>query len=125
MRTGERNRAAVIECAYELQHYLFAVKDVVVEHVHMMCPPTVSGRREWALEKLESIVVFQGAATNATAVVYRTAIASYKIGDLDLRKKKSSRVLYSPQHLQNHTPLHGLERLQGDNGCLYGPLWRK
>lgn len=125
MRTGEKNRAAVIECAYELQHYLSAVKDVVVEHVHMMCPPTVSGRSEWALEKLESIVVFQGVATNANAVVYRTSIASYKVGDLDLRKKKSSRVLYSPQHLQNHTPSRGLERLQGDSSGLYGPLWRK
>ncbi len=55
----------------------------------MMCAPTVSGRREWALEKLESIVVFQGGATNANAVVYRTSIASYKIGDPDLRKKRA------------------------------------
>jgi hypothetical protein len=104
MKTGQRNRAAVIECAYGLQDFLSTAKDVVIEHVHMMCPPSVSGRSAWALEELESIKVFRGVDIDQSAVLYRTSVASYKLGELDLRKKKQSRVLFSLCHLQQHSP---------------------
>jgi hypothetical protein len=104
MRTGQRNRAAVVECAYELQHYLSNVKDVVVKHVHMMCPPSISGRSAWALEELESIVAYSGVDIAQHAVLYRTTIATYKLGELDLRKKKNRRVLFSARHLERHAP---------------------
>lgn len=125
MRTGQRNRAAVIECAYELRHYLLVVKDVVIEQVQMMCPPTISGRHEWMLEKLESIVMFEGAATEDSAVVYRTAVASYKVGDLDLRFRKRSRVLYSSKSLHSHIPSYGPNDNNKRAANLYGPLWQK
>ena len=104
IRTGQRNRAAVVECAYELRHYLLTAKDVVVRHVHMMCPPSISGRSAWALEELESIVAFTGVDSDQSAVLYRTSIASYKLGDLDLRRKKHSRVLFSTRLLRQHSP---------------------
>lgn len=104
MRTGQRNRAAIIECAYELRHYLLNAKDVLIRHIHMMCPPSISGRSSWTLEELESIVVFTGEESRQSAVLYRTANASYKLGDLDLRRKKNSRVLFSAQQLRQHFP---------------------
>lgn len=104
MRTGQCNRAAVVECAYELQHYLSTAKDVVVKHVHMMCPPSISGRSAWALEELESIVAYSGVDIAQHAVLYRTAIATYKLGELDLRKKKHKRVLFSARHLERQSP---------------------
>lgn len=104
MSTGQRNRAAVVECAYELRHYLLTAKDVVVRHVHMMCPPSLSGRSAWALEELESIVAYTGIDTEQSAVLYRTSVASYKLGELDLRKKKHSRVLFSAHHLKQLLP---------------------
>lgn len=104
IRTGQRNRAAMVECAYELRHYLLTAKDVVVRHVHMMCPPSISGRSAWALEELESIVAFTGVDNDQSALLYRTSTASYKLGDLDLRRKKHSRVLFSTRHLKQHSP---------------------
>jgi hypothetical protein len=104
MRTGQRNRAAMVECAYELRHYLLTAKDIVVRHVHMMCPPSISGRNTWAMEELESIIAFNGVNVDESAIVYRTSVATYKLGDLDLRKKKQSRVLYSTRLLTQHCP---------------------
>lgn len=104
MHTGQTNRAAILNCAYELQYYLAAVTDVKVRHVHMMCPPSISGRTHWTLEELENITVFNGVATGESAVVYRTALASYKLGELDLRRTKKSRILYCPSHLHQQTP---------------------
>jgi hypothetical protein len=125
MHTGLRNRAAIIECAYELQYYLLAAKDVRVEHIHMMCPPSISGRSHWALEELTTIIAFQGLATEESAVVYRTAVTSYKIGELDLRRKKEARVLYSQRHLERHSPKKSSNEALGMDLQLYGPLWAK
>ncbi|WP_240350638.1 hypothetical protein [Pseudomonas viridiflava] len=122
MRTGQRNRAAIIECAYELQYYLSTVKDVVVEHVHMMCPPSVSGRSQWSLEELESIVLFHGLVTGEIAVIYHTATATYKMGELDLRRKKDSRVLYSAKSLAGHTPQLSPGEVNEMSFQLYGSL---
>lgn len=125
MRTGQRNRAAVVECAYELQHYLSTAKDVVVRHVHMMCPPSISGRSAWALEELESIVVFNGVDNDQSAVLYRTSVASYKLGELDLRKKKHSRVLFCARHLMQHSP-EASDVLYDDRyPQMFGPLWAR
>jgi hypothetical protein len=104
IRTGQRDRAAVVECAYELRNYLLTAKDVVISHIHMMCPPSVSGRSAWALEELESIVAYTGIGIDQSAVLYRTSVASYKLGELDLRKKKRSRVLFSARYLKQHSP---------------------
>src|SRR3546814_14617890 len=78
LHTGQTNRAAILNCAYELQYYLAAVTDVEVRHVHMMCSPSLSGRTHWTLEELESVTVFNGISTDQRAVVYRPASASYK-----------------------------------------------
>jgi hypothetical protein len=104
MRTGQRNRAAVVECAFELRRYLLTAKDILVRHVHMMCPPSISGRSAWSMEELESIIAFNGVDVDESAIVYRTSVASYKLGDLDLRKKKQSRILYSAHLLEHHSP---------------------
>ncbi|MNQ71796.1 hypothetical protein D3C85_864780 [compost metagenome] len=123
VRTGQRNRAAMVECAYELRHYLLTAKDVVVRHVHMMCPPSISGRSAWALEELESIVAFTGVDNDQSAVLYRTSIASYKLGDLDLRKKKHSRVLYSTRHLTQHSPGASDSQHEDRSPQMLSPLW--
>jgi len=104
IHTGRRNRAAIIRCAFELQHYLQFAKDVIIEKLQMLCPPTVTSRDIWSLEDLVQIVLFKGVETGESAVVYRTSAGSYKLGSLDLRRKKTTRVLYSEQHLRAHAP---------------------
>lgn len=104
IHTGQRDRAAIVRCAYELQHYLTCAKDVLIEGVQMLCPPTVSGKDEWSLESLVRIVFFEGVETDESAVVYRTCEGTYKCGDLDLRRKKTRRVWYSERHLFSHRP---------------------
>ena len=70
----------------------------------MLCPPTVTGRDLWSLEELLQIVFFRGVETEESAVVYRTSIGTYKLGNLDLRRKKTHRVWYSEQSLRSYTP---------------------
>lgn len=123
LRTGQQNRAAVVECAYELRHYLLTAKDVAVRHVHMLCPPSISGRSAWAMEELESIVAFNGVEVDESAIVYRTSVASYKLGDLDLRKKKQSRVLYSAHLLHQHSPEVSDALHEGQYPQMLAPLW--
>lgn len=123
MRTGQQNRAAVVECAYELRHYLLTAEDVVVRHVHMMCPPSISGRSAWALEELESIMVFTGVDIDQSAVLYRTAVASYKLGELDLRKRKRSEILFSARHLEQHLPKASDTLLEDKYPQMLAPLW--
>jgi len=123
IRTGQQNRAAMVECAYELRHYLSTAKDIVVRHVHMMCPPSISGRSAWALEELESIVAFTGVDSGQSAVLYRTSIASYKLGDLDLRRKKHSRVLFSTRHLKQHFPEASDTPRDERHPQMFAPLW--
>ncbi len=123
MRTGQRNRAAMVECAYELRHFLLTAKDVAVRHVHMMCPPSISGRSAWTMEELESIIAFNGVDVDQSAVVYRTSVASYKLGDLDLRKKKHSRVLYSACHLDRHHPTDSESPYEKSEPQLLATLW--
>ena len=104
IHTGKRNRAVIIRCAYELNYFLHAATDVEVEGVQMLCPPTVTGRDLWSLEELLQIVFFRGVETEESAVVYRTSIGTYKLGNLDLRRKKTQRVWYSEQRLRSYTP---------------------
>jgi hypothetical protein len=122
-KTGQRNRAAVVECAYELQHYLSNAEDVLVRHVHMMCPPSISGRSAWALEELISIEAFNGVNVEESAVVYRTSVASYKLGELDLRKKKLSRLLYSASRLEQHSPKPSDAPHEDRYPQMLAPLW--
>lgn len=104
VRTGKRDRAAVISCAYELQHYLTAAQDVSIEAVQMLCPPDLTGREHWSLEELVQIICYRGIGTDDGAVVYRTSMGTYKLGDLDLRKRKTRQVWYSEQRLRSHLP---------------------
>ncbi|MCD5972022.1 hypothetical protein [Pseudomonas quasicaspiana] len=124
MQTGQQNRAAVIECAYELHHYLSVVNDVEVKHVHMLCPPSVSGRSQWALEELLSIIMFRGTMTGEHAVVYRTAVSSYKIGELDMRRKKETRILYSQETLRRYIPQKSAAK-NWTEPELYGAFWSR
>ncbi|WP_040266333.1 hypothetical protein [Pseudomonas rhodesiae] len=119
MHTGQQNRAAVVNCAYELRHYIQAAKDVEIIQVQMMCPPSVSGLSGWILEELDSVVIYSGIDTHETAVVYRTHSKSYKLGELDLRKRKKSRKLYSANYLSTHTPEKSEERTIDNDAHLY------
>jgi len=103
MQTGQE-RAAVVECAYELRHYLLTAKNVSIKYIQLMAPPSVSGHGHWVLEELERIVFYNGVGTNQSAVVYQTSNTTYKLGDLDLRKKKTTRVLYSTRFFHIHDP---------------------
>ena len=103
-RTGERDRAAIVRCAYELRAYLIKAEGVVIEGVQMLCPPAVTGRSIWSLEELVEVVFFNGVDTHDSAVVYRTSAGTYKLGDLDLRRKKTSRVWYSEAQVRSHVP---------------------
>lgn len=93
MRTGQKDRAALIRCAYELHYYLQVAQDVVIEGVQMLCPPAVNGTSGWSLEDMLQIVFFKGVDSDQSAVLYRTAVGTYKLGDLDLRRKKDSKRL--------------------------------
>lgn len=124
MHTGEQNRVAVVECAYELRHYLNVAKDVEIQQVQMMCPPSISGQHQWALEELESIVVHSGIDTEESAAVYKTEVGAYKVGELDLRKRKKTRVLYSKRHLLNHIAERSQTRSAASQPDLYSTLWR-
>ncbi|CAG8867828.1 hypothetical protein D3C76_681110 [compost metagenome] len=105
LQTGETNRAALLRCTYTLYHYLRTVKGVEIKHIHMMCPPSVSGKSHWIMEELLSVTCYNGLETPKSSLVYRTKGSVYKIGEFDLRKKKKSRILYSSQHLQEHNSL--------------------
>jgi hypothetical protein len=104
IHTGKRDRAAILRCAYELQSYLNFAKGVVIEGVQMLCPPDLTGRRSWSLETLVQIVCFRGVDTEDSAVVYETSVGTYKLGELDLRRKKTRHVWYSERHLRAHSP---------------------
>ncbi|MBD9606151.1 MULTISPECIES: hypothetical protein [Pseudomonas] len=102
LQTGETNRAALLRCIYTLNHYLLTVKGVEIENIHMMCPPSISGKSHWIMEELLSVTSYNGLETPESTIVYRTKGSVYKIGEFDRRKKKKSRVIYSSHHLQEH-----------------------
>lgn len=104
IQSGKRDRAAIVHCAYELQHYLSCAEDVLIEGVQMLCPPRVNGREFWSLEDVIQIVCFRGAEADESAVVYKTATRTYKLGELDLRRKKTRHVWYSKNRLHARTP---------------------
>jgi hypothetical protein len=56
------------------------------------------------LETLVQIVCFRGVDTEDSAVVYETSMGTYKLGDLDLRRRKTRHVWYSERHLRTHSP---------------------
>ncbi len=103
MHTGQQDRVAIVQCAHELRHYLEAAKDVEIHHVQMLCPPLISGQSQWTLEDLESVTIYTGVNIQENAVVYRTKERTYKLGELDLRRKKQSRRLYSSSRLSSRT----------------------
>lgn len=104
IQSGRRNRAAIVRCAYELQRYVNDAEDVVIENVQMLCPPSITRRNIWSLEDLVQVVCFKGNENGETAVVYTTSMGTYKLGDLDLRRKKTCHVWYSERRLRAHIP---------------------
>ena len=115
----------MVSCAYELQHYLTIATDVEISDVHMLCPPALTGSGHWRLEELAQITYFQGVAPPDSAVLYRTSQGAYKIGELDLRKKKISRVWFSKKRLENLRPRIS-ERVCGSSDHqMYAPLYLK
>lgn len=103
-QTGKLDRMAVVRCAYELQRYLDFATDVTILGVQMLCPPSITGRRLWSLEDLVRIVCFRSVASENSTVVYETSRGIYKLGDLDLRRKKTRHVWYSLERLKAHVP---------------------
>ena len=97
---GESERAAVIEDAYELNVFLSQANGVEIAQVQMLCPPSITGRPHWSLEELRKIVIHRGLESSQSAVIYETAVATYKLGDLDLRLRKRSHALYSARNLK-------------------------
>lgn len=122
IHTGMRNRAAIVRCAYELQRYFNAAADVIVEGVQMLCPPNLTGRTDWSLEDLLQIVCFRGVETDDSAVVYTTSAGTYKLGELDLRRKKTCHVWYSRQRLSAHIPQASKRILDLSEPYVYGKL---
>jgi len=104
VHTGKRDRGALIRCAYELQHYLTLAQDVAIEAVQMLCPPSLTGQEHWSLEELVQIICYRGIETDEGAVVYKTSMGTYKLGDLDLRRRKTRQIWYSERRLRAHIP---------------------
>lgn len=123
MHTGQENRAAVVSCAYELRHYLEVAKDVEIHRVQMACPPSITGQCQWTLSELESVIIYSGVDTDESAVVYRTKSGVLKLGDLDLRKRKKSRILYSNHALANRIAEASERRSSITELSLYSALW--
>lgn len=121
--TGMCDRAAMVGCAYELQLYMNTASDVEISRVQMLCPPNLSRSGKWSLEDLEQIIYFQGIATQESAVVYRTSGGVYKMGELDLRKKKTSQVWFSKKRLENHRPRISESVPQSASHKMYAPLY--
>lgn len=122
IHTGKRDRAAIVRCAYELQSYLNFAKGVVIEGVQMLCPPDLTGRPAWSLETLVQIVCFRGVETEDSAVVYETSMGTYKLGDLDLRRRKTRHVWYSERHLRAHSPRASNETVDISEPQFYGSM---
>ena len=120
-----RDRAAMVSCAYELQHYMNIAEDVQISGIQMLCPPALSLSGEWTLEDLVQITCFQGVESQASAVVYRTSQGVYKIGELDLRKKKTSRVWFSKKRLGDHQPRMSDPSTESADHQMYAPLYLK
>lgn len=124
-QTGTCDRAAMINCAYELKHYMSAATDVTIDHVQMLCPPTLSRSGSWSLEDLVDIVCFQGIESEESAVVYRTSRGIYKLGELDLRKKKTRQTWYSKKRLTDHSLRASDNPPESEGPHMYAPLYLK
>ncbi|TRO38309.1 hypothetical protein EQ845_07155 [Pseudomonas putida] len=124
-QTGARNRAAMINCAYELKHYMSAATDVTIDHVQMLCPPALTRSAGWSLEELVDIVCFQGIESEESAVVYRTSQGTYKLGELDLRKKKTWQTWYSKKRLTDHRLKISKGSSDSADPKMYSPLYLK
>lgn len=102
-----------------------AASNVEISHVQMLCPPAITRSGKWSLEDLDRITCFQGVATEESAVVYRTSQGVYKMGELDLRKKKTSRVWFSKKRLENHCPTTSEPEHKSTVHQMYAPLYLK
>ncbi|RJX82202.1 hypothetical protein [Pseudomonas sp. LS-2] len=124
-QTGMCERAAIVSCAYELQLYMNTASNVEISNVQMLCPPAITRSGKWSLEDLDLITCFQGVATQESAVVYRTSQSVYKMGGLDLRKKKTSKVWFSKKRLENHQQRISESASRPAGVGMYAPLYLK
>lgn len=125
VQAGARDRAAMINCAYELKHYMSVATDVTIDHVQMLCPPTLTRSGGWSLEDLVDIVCFQGIESGESAVVYRTSRGIYKLGELDLRKKKTRQTWYSKKRLMDRRLRTSENSPEPEDLQMYAPLYLK
>lgn len=121
--TGMCDRAAMVGCAYELQLYMSTASDVEISRVQVLCPPNLTRSGKWSLEDLDQIICFQGIGTEESAVVYRTSGGTYKMGELDLRKRKTSQVWFSKKRLENHRPRVSESIPKSAGHQMYAPLY--
>lgn len=119
LTSGQSERAAVVENAYELNVFLTQATGVDIEKVQMLCPPSVTGRSHWTMEDLRKVVIHRGIESSKSAVVYETAVATYKLGDLDLRLRKRSHALYSAQILKARVPCAAIAQKSAEEPELY------
>lgn len=119
------DRAAMVSCAYELQYYVNVAADVEISDVQMLCPPGLTRSRQWSLEDLVQITCFRGVETQESAVVYRTSRSTYKMGELDLRKKKTSQVWFSKKRLEGHQARTSESAPEPADHQMYAPLYQK
>lgn len=122
IQAGKHDRMAIVRCAYELQYYLNCATDVSIEGVQMLCPPSVTGRDMWSLEELVQVVCFRSAVSQRSTVVYETSKGIYKLGDLDLRQKKTRHVWYSQERLRAHIPRGSSRAVDEQEPLLYAGL---
>lgn len=122
VKTKNTNRAALLECVFTLHHYLLAVSDVEIKHIHMMCPPSITGKSHWVLEELVSITFLDETKTKKGGVIYQTKESVYKIGDFDHDHSTQGHVIYSVQNLQSYVPKISNHHSDMDSLRLIGPI---
>jgi len=119
---GENERAAVVSDAYELNVFLTQATGVEITQVQMLCPPSITGRPHWSLEELRRVVIHRGIESSQSAVIYETAVATYKLGDLDLRMRKRSHALYSARNLKARIASPAIPPKSAEEPRLYAHL---
>ncbi|WP_144091005.1 hypothetical protein [Pseudomonas kilonensis] len=122
LATGDTNRAALLECVFALHHFLLAVRGVEIKHIHMMCPPSITGKSQWVLEELISITLLNEVTTQNVGVIYRTSSSVYKIGNFDHDHSLQGQVIYSAEMLDFHVPTPSTSHSALDFPKLIGPL---
>lgn len=122
LATGDTNRAALIECVFALRHFLLAARDIEIKHIHMMCPPSITGKSHWLLEELISITLIGEVVAENEGIIYQTCSSVYKIGNFDHDHPPKGHVIYSAEMLNFHVPIRSTNHSEFAYPKLIGPL---